>query len=93
MLGSELTDDDQKYREISPIDLLPFGIKQLILHGTNDEEVKVVGSRKYVEKALEYDEDIELIESGKFGHMDYLNPSSEASKSLLNWLKVNAKDK
>jgi acetyl esterase/lipase len=76
----------ERYRSASPIEMLPLGVRQLILHGSADEAVPVELSRRYARAAARAGDAIELIELSGAGHMDYLDPSSEAHARLCRWL-------
>ncbi len=73
-------------RTASPIERLPLGVRQLILHGTADEAVPIELSRRYARAATAAGDDVTLIELHGLGHMEYLEPRSEAHATLRGWL-------
>lgn len=71
----------------SPVALLPLDVQQLILHGAEDEAVPISMSRTYAEAASAAGDAVELIELPRTGHMDFLDPQSEASARFRSWLE------
>lgn len=76
----------ERYRSASPMAMLPLGVRQLILHGTADEVVPIEPSRRYARAASAAGDRIELVELPGTGHMEYLDPTSEAYGTLCRWL-------
>jgi len=75
-----------RYAATSPIQLLPLGVNQLIIHGVRDEALPVDLSRKYVETARKSGDNIEFVELPDAGHMDFLDPTSKAYAAFCVWL-------
>ncbi len=86
LIGGPPSQYPARYRTASPIEMLPLGVRQLILHGTADEVVPIDLSRQYAHAAAEAGDMVELVELSGAGHMDYLDPNSEAHATLLRWL-------
>jgi acetyl esterase/lipase len=76
----------ERYRAASPMEMLPLGVPQLILHGTADEAVPIELSRGYAEAARAAGDTIELVELPGMGHMDYLDPASDAHAAFVRRL-------
>lgn len=76
----------ERYRAASPKEMLPLGVPQLILHGTADDAVPIELSRRYAETAQTAGDTIELVELQGMGHMEYLDPGSDAHAMLLRRL-------
>jgi acetyl esterase/lipase len=55
----------------SPIELLPLGVRQIVLHGTADESVPYETSRRYVEAA---GGEAELVTLEGTGHFELIDP-------------------
>jgi acetyl esterase/lipase len=87
LLGGKPEDHYAQYLQASPINRLPLGIRQLILHGSADDEVPFELSRAYAEAAKAASDPVELIELPEAGHMDFLDPSSAAHEALCDWLR------
>jgi acetyl esterase/lipase len=54
----------------SPYELLPLGLRQLLIHGALDDLVPPELSRRYAERATAYGDPIELIELPETGHFE-----------------------
>jgi acetyl esterase/lipase len=67
-----------RYRWTSPAEMLPIGVKQILVHGSNDADVPVVISRRYAAAAVAAGDDVTFIELADAGHMDFVDPSSDA---------------
>jgi len=57
----------------SPLELLPLGVPQLVIHGTEDESVPYEMSRRYVEAAAG---EAELVTLEGVGHFEPIDPLS-----------------
>lgn len=86
LLGGRPAEHPDRLRSASPIERLPLGVRQLIVHGSNDDAVPIELSRGYARAAEAKGDRIELIELPGTGHMDFLDPSSEAHAALCRWL-------
>lgn len=86
LLGGSPANVPERYRQASPIEMLPLGVRQLILHGTADDVVPVDLSRRYAQAASAAGDPVELVEFPDAGHMEYLDPNSEAHAILGRWL-------
>ncbi|MEA3151277.1 MAG: hypothetical protein QOD56_2216 [Gammaproteobacteria bacterium] len=89
-LGGAPDEYDERYRTASPAELLPMGVAQLLVHGTQDEEVAVEISRSYAQAARAAGDEVTLIELAGAGHMDFVDPLSEAHATLCRWLALRA---
>lgn len=72
----------EKYDAGSPIELLPTGSSQTLVHGTNDDFVPVSQSEAYVEKAENLGDWPTLIKLNGTGHFELIDPESEAWPSV-----------
>jgi acetyl esterase/lipase len=86
LIGGPPSQCRDRCQSASPMEMLPLGVRQLILHGTSDEVVPIDLSRRYARAATEAGDTVELIELSGMGHMEYLDPSSEAHATLCRWL-------
>lgn len=71
------------FREASPIDGLPLGINQIILHGTADEAVPVEQSQSYARAARKSGDTVMYHEFDGVDHMALIDPSLEPWKTAL----------
>lgn len=86
LLGGSPSRCPERYRAASPAAMLPLGVRQLILHGTADDVVPIELSRGYAQAAAAAGDVIDLVELPGAGHLDFLDPSSEAHATLRRWL-------
>ncbi|MCP4965522.1 MAG: alpha/beta hydrolase [bacterium] len=63
-----------RFAAASPRDLLPMGVQQVIVHGTDDDAVPVAMSRDYVAAARAGGDDVTYHEIDSATHMDLINP-------------------
>jgi acetyl esterase/lipase len=85
-LGAAPEEQPRRYRNASPIERLPLGVRQLILHGTADDVLPIEISRRYAQAALAAGDDLTLVELENCGHMEFLDPTSRAHAALCEWL-------
>jgi acetyl esterase/lipase len=60
-----------RFEELSPIELLPLGVRQLLVHGTADDSVPYAMSERYVEAAAG---EAELVTLKGAGHFELIDP-------------------
>jgi acetyl esterase/lipase len=77
----------QRYDVASPIERLPLGVPQLLVHGQTDEVVPIDLSRRYARRAAEGGDPCELVELEGGGHMDHLDPETTAWRAVTTWLE------
>lgn len=86
LLNGPPDEHPERYAQHSPMRMLPIGVRQLIIHGDRDEYLPVEWTRSYVTYARGAGDAIDYIEVSNGGHMDYLDPNSEAVSRLRDWL-------
>jgi acetyl esterase/lipase len=86
LLGGSPLEQPQRYAAASPLALLPLGTPQLIVHGAADDAVPVQISRDYVRAAMAAGDSVRFCDLPHAGHMDYLDPNSEAHRMFRSWL-------
>ncbi|TKC95867.1 alpha/beta hydrolase family protein [Polyangium fumosum] len=77
LLGGSPTDVPARYAEASPRALLPLGVRQILVHGADDNIVPLVMSTHYQDAAKaagEKDIPLKVVEGGD--HFDMIEPSS-----------------
>ena len=91
-LGGSPDEVPDRYRVASPIEQLPLGIPQKLLHGTADINVPFEISEGYVSAATARGDAADLITLQGAGHFELVDPRSkefgrvrEAVMSLLDW--------
>jgi acetyl esterase/lipase len=76
----------QRYELASPIERLPLGVPQLLVHGHADDVVPPEISRRYARRAADAGDPCELVELSGVGHMEHLDPETEAWRTVTSWL-------
>jgi acetyl esterase/lipase len=77
------TDQASRYSQASPIELLPLGVKQIIVHGEVDRTVPLSMATEYTDAARKKRDDVKLVVIGKAGHFEVVDPKSFA------WARVS----
>jgi len=90
MLGGSPEELPDRYRQTSPIELLPLKIEQRLIHGTLDDIVPAEFGRAYLAAARKKGDSVRLAVIGTASHFDLIAPQStawpaveEAVRSLL----------
>lgn len=65
-----------RYREASPVELLPLGVPTVLVHGTADEDVPYALSPAYVTRARAAGDEARLVTLDGGGHFDVIEPES-----------------
>jgi acetyl esterase/lipase len=80
-MGGAPNEVPDRYAEASPLDLLPLGVRQVLVHGTNDAEVPYAMSERYVEAA---GDEAELISLKGAGHFEPIDPQARECAQTLD---------
>jgi acetyl esterase/lipase len=72
-LGGMPDEADERYRKASPREVLPLGVRQILVHGTADEDVPYAQSASYADAA---GDDAELITLEGAGHFEPIDPQA-----------------
>ena len=67
-----------RYNAGSPIELLPTGTSQALVHGTDDDTVPLSQSEAYVERGDKLGDWPTLVKLNGVGHYELIDPASEA---------------
>ncbi|MFC3418038.1 alpha/beta hydrolase family protein [Salinicoccus hispanicus] len=73
----------ESYHAASPIELLPIGARQIIIHGELDENVPADVSNGYHKKAVEQGDDSELIILPEAEHFKIVDPSTQEWETVV----------
>jgi acetyl esterase/lipase len=76
-----------RYDLASPLERLPLGVPQLLVHGEADEEVPPGLARAYADRAAYAGDPCELVELADCGHNEHLDPGSRAWAVVVHWLE------
>jgi acetyl esterase/lipase len=81
LLGGGPDDVPDRYDVADPLALLPTGVRTVLIHGTDDDEVPISQAERYVAAATAVGDDATL---AKYvgGHYEHLAPDSEAGDLL-----------
>jgi acetyl esterase/lipase len=85
-LGGYAADVPERYADASPIERLPIGVPQLLVHGTDDVRVPVDMSRRYAEAARAAGDEVELVVRPGEDHFVHLDPGGGAWADVVRWL-------
>jgi pimeloyl-ACP methyl ester carboxylesterase len=91
LLGGSPAAHPERYRAASPRELLPLGVPQVLLHGTADEAVPIEPSRAYAEAARAAGDAVVLLELAGAGHMDHVDPATDAFAAFTRPLGAAAR--
>jgi acetyl esterase/lipase len=86
LLGGTPESRPERYRAASPIERLPLGVPQLLVHGEEDGIVPLGMSLAYHDAALAAGDSVELVVLPATGHYEHLDPGSDAWKAVRAWL-------
>jgi dipeptidyl aminopeptidase/acylaminoacyl peptidase len=76
----------EQFADGSPIELLPLGVPQIVIHGTEDESVPYEMSERYVEAADGEAELVTLPGAGHFEPVDPLAPEFAETRAAIERL-------
>jgi acetyl esterase/lipase len=85
-LGGPPDELPDRYDLASPIERLPLGVPQLLVHGDADDVVPLDLARRYARRAAETGDPCELVELPGGGHMEHLDPDTDAWRVVTTWL-------
>jgi dipeptidyl aminopeptidase/acylaminoacyl peptidase len=74
----------EHYADGSPIELLPLGVRQILVHGTADDSVPYEMSERYVEAA---GGEAELVTLDGIGHFELIDPQAPAFNVTLDAIR------
>ena len=77
-LGGGFDEVPERYSVASPAALLPIGVPQVLIHGTEDDRVPLIVSQDYTRQATEAGDPVLLIELPGADHFVVIDPHSAA---------------
>lgn len=87
MMGAAPEQEPGRYDRACPTRLLPLGVAQLLVHGTEDEHVPWEMSEHYHQTASAAGDEVELALLDGVGHFEHLDPHHAAWGAVVEWLK------
>lgn len=86
-LGGTPEEFPDRYAASSPIELLPCGTKQILIHGEQDDIVPIEIAQRYYNAAKAKGDDVKLIPLEGIGHFEVIDPKSAAWKTVNQTLR------
>jgi len=83
LMGGTPDQYPDRYDAGSPIELLPTGTRQVIVHGTADNVVPASQSENFVERAEQVGEHPALVKLDGVGHFELIDPDSDAWSAVV----------
>ncbi len=83
-LGGTPAQVPERYREASPAALQPLGVPQVLVHGTEDEDVPVALSERYCERGQALGDPVRLVRLPGAGHFEVIDPRSREWPSVVD---------
>jgi acetyl esterase/lipase len=87
LLGGSPADMPERYSTASPVNLLPAGVPQVLIHGTIDEAVPYELSERYRAAASAAGDRCELLALPGLGHFELIDPHSTAWPGVVGAIK------
>lgn len=95
LMGGTPDQHPDRYNAASPIELLPTGARQVLVHGMADDTVPVSQSEALVEKAERLGDRSSLVKLDGVGHFELIDPESEVwptvASGVLSLLNLRGK--
>ena len=82
-MGGTPDQHPDRYDAGSPIELLPTGTRQVLVHGTADNVVPVSQSENFVKRAEQIGEPATLDKLDGVGHFELIDPESDAWSAVV----------
>jgi pimeloyl-ACP methyl ester carboxylesterase len=89
LMGGSPEDVPGRYATASPIEMLPLGVKQVLIHGTKDEDVPYEISQRCYAEAVKLGDDCELITLPGTGHFELIDPKSREWPKVVEAVQVS----
>lgn len=78
LLGNSPTKITQRYKDSSPLEMLPIGRPQILIYGSDDLAVPAKLGEEYMKVARQQGDKVKLIIVQHAGHHEYNAPNSIA---------------
>jgi acetyl esterase/lipase len=86
-MGGSADERAEAYADASPIERVPLGVPQLLVHGEADDVVPPSQSSAYAEAARAAGDDVELVLRPGEDHFVHTDPSNPAWADVVKWLE------
>jgi dipeptidyl aminopeptidase/acylaminoacyl peptidase len=88
VIGGAGVDRAARYAELSPIELVPLGVPQVVLHGTADGVVPISDSERYVATARAHGDDATLVRLDGLGHLEPVDPRATGWRAVVSAVRA-----
>lgn len=88
LLGETFPNAPERYAAASPEAMLPLGVPQILIHGTQDSHVPIEISRAYAAKAKSLGDPVTYLELEDIDHFDVIDPRSTAWAKTVEALQA-----
>jgi acetyl esterase/lipase len=82
-MGGTPDEFPERYADASPYELLPLSLPQVLIHGTEDQNVPFSISQRYYERASALGDPVQLVILQGVGHFEVIDPHSAEWPSIL----------
>lgn len=82
LLGAPYADAPDRYLAASPAALVPLGVRQLLVHGTEDDTVPYEMSAGFHKAAQAAGDSIEFVSLPGIGHFELIDPATQAWRAV-----------
>jgi acetyl esterase/lipase len=86
-MGGHAGEREDAYADASPIERLPLGVPQLLVHGEADDVVPPAQSAAYAESAGAAGDEVDLVLRPGEDHFVHTDPSNAAWGDVVGWLE------
>jgi acetyl esterase/lipase len=86
-MGGSADERADAYADASPIERVPLGVPQLLVHGEADDVVPPSQSSAYAEAARAAGDDVELVLRPGEDHFVHTDPANPAWQDVVKWLE------
>lgn len=90
LMGGSAKDHPERYRTGSPGELLPFGVPQTLIQGTEDDQIPAELPRRWAEKARQQGDVVRVVMIPGADHFDLIDPLSAAWPTVKDAVKAAA---
>jgi acetyl esterase/lipase len=91
LMGGSPVSHPDRYATRSPIELLPLGIPQILVHGVRDDIVPIAIAERYVEAARAKGDDCKLERLPTAGHFEVIDPTTPEWRVVLQAVRTAVK--
>ena len=88
LLGGSPDQFPERYAEASPYTLLPLSIRQMLLHGTEDDSVPLELSERYEAAAVAAGDPATLLTLPGAGHFELVDPQSSEWPNVVTTVSL-----